>query len=227
MRLKYLIFSLFHMLTLSVSAQSEVEAHDFEQISKDILSKRSEFYYPALMRRYLDNDSTLNLVDYRYLYYGFALQEDYNPYRISPFQAKLKEFSEIENKDKSVCDSIVKYARKSIDDFPFDTRSMNMLIYAYQCLGDKDQSTLWTIKLKSILDTIISSGDGDSMDSPYYVIYAPHEYEIVYRYGLVPTQISMPDSVTDFIEVEKNNFDIEGYFFNIKKPLEAYGLKFE
>ena len=159
MQLRYFILWFFAFVFISISAQSEVEAPDYEKIGKEILDKRGEYYYPALMRRYIANDTTLTISDYRYLYYGFALQEDFNPYRISPYQAKMKSYITSDADINNNCDSIVKYAQLSIDDFPFDTRSMNMLIYAYKCLNRYTEAEMWTIKLKNILDTIITSGD--------------------------------------------------------------------
>lgn len=223
------IFLLFCMLFVSISliAQTEEEAPDYAKIRRDIQNRDSELYYPKLMRRFLANDTTLMLEDYRTLYYGFPMQEDYDPYRVSPYTLKLKEFTTTDSISLGACDSIIKYGLKAVADFPFDTRSMNMLIYGYKCKKNEPQRQLWTIKLKGIIDAIISSGDGETEESAFHVIYPAHEYDIINRFGLSATNsILIPPSL-DYIEVEENNFNIKGYFFNISPILDVYHQKFE
>lgn len=223
------IFLLFCMLFASVSliAQTEVEAPDYAKIKRDINDRNSELYYPKLMDRFLANDTTLLLEDYRTLYYGFPMQEDYDPYRVSPYTVKLKEFTSADSISLGACDSIIKYGLKAVDDFPFDTRSMNMLAYAYQCKKDEAQSLLWTTKLKGVLDAIISSGDGETEESAFHVIYPAHEYDIINRFGLSVTNSNLMPPSLDYVEVGENNFNVKGYFFNISSIRDVFHLKFE
>lgn len=220
-----LIVSLF--VSFSGFAQSEVEAPNYTEIANTINNRDSDFYYPRLMRRFAANDTTLSMEDYRMLYYGFTMQEDYNPYRVSPYTNKLKEFSVVDSISLPACDSIIKYGLKAVADFPFDLRSMNLLIYGYKCTDNDEQKQLWAFKLKGLLDAIISSGDGESEESAFHVIYPPHEYEIINRFGLsAKSNVMMPPSF-DYIEVNDNSFNIKGYYFNISRILEVYQQKFE
>ena len=227
MKLKYVLLFFSLVFISGAKAQSEVEKPDFDAIASIVNDKNSASYYPRLMERFMANDSTLLLEDYRNLYYGFAMQEDYNPYRISPFAKKVNEYSSAESLDGAQCDSIIKYSTLAIGDFPFDTRSMNMLIYAFQNKGLAAQQKIWTDKLRNIIDAVLSSGDGLSEDSPYYVIYAPHEYELINLQGLTAKKQVLANAYTDYVTVEPNDFDVTGFYFNISKLLEAYKLKFE
>lgn len=219
------LFTLF--AGLNSFAQSEVEAPDYDQIKKVTLDKNNDNYYPRLMKRFAANDTTLSLEEYRNLYYGYALQEDYNPYRISKYARKVKDFSVQDSISTAVCDSIIKYGLKALDDFPFDIRSMNMLVYGYQCKNNEAEKQIWGVKLRGLIDAIISSGDGETEETPFYVIYPPHEYEIISRFGLLVKSNTMMPPMLDYIEVEKNKFDVKGYYFNIEKILETYKKKFE
>lgn len=218
---------LFGSVFSSALAQSEVESPDYDKIRTITQDKNSEFYYPRLMDRFAANDTTLSLEAYRYLYYGFPMQEDYNPYRMSTYAQKVKEFATGDTIPIASCDSIVKYGLKAIADFPFDTRSMNMLVYAYQCKNDEVNKLLWSSRLRGVLDAIISSGDGETEESAFHVIYPPHEYEIINRFGLQAKASRTIPPKLDYIEVEPNKFEVKGYFFNIEKILEVYGKKYQ
>ncbi|MEG0949695.1 MAG: DUF4919 domain-containing protein [Bacteroidales bacterium] len=213
--------------SMSVMAQTEEEAPDYTKIKQDIQNKESTLYYPRLMRRFMANDTTLMLEDYRTLYYGFTMQEDYNPYRVSPYTAKLKEFSTADTISLTACDSIIKYGLKAVDDFPFDIRSMNLLVYGYKCKKNEEQRLLWTLKLKGVIDAILSSGDGETEESAIHVIYPAHEYDIINRFGLSAKNSTLIPPALDYIEVSDNKFNIKGYFFNISRILDVYHQKFE
>lgn len=227
MKSKILLPFIALMIGFSAFAQSEVETPDYKQIQVVVSDKNSDFYYPRLMKRFAANDTTLSMEAYRNLYYGFTMQEDYNPYRMSHYAQKVKEFATADDISQAACDSIIKYGLKAMADFPFDTRSMNLLVYAYKCKGNEKEKMLWEQKLKGVIDAIISSGDGESAETAFHVIYPPHEYDIINRFGLHAKSNSLIPPALDYIEVDKNKFDVKGYFFNIERIIDMYNKKFE
>ena len=52
-----------------------VEIPDMEKIENAVRDSRSPYYYPDLMKKYLGNDTTMTLQDFRHLYLGYASQE--------------------------------------------------------------------------------------------------------------------------------------------------------
>ena len=231
--MKYILFFLLVWIwggTSLLSAQLQedaIEAPDMEEMQAQINDPSSPLYYPVLMQRYLDNDTTLNLAEYRCLYIGYSFQEDYNPYRVVEHTDRLKELYANSDYNEFVCDSIIKYARLAIDDFPFDLRQMNMLVYAYRCKGDKVQEALWSYKLKSIVDAILSKGDGQTQESAWFVIYPAHEYDIINRLGLTVTSYVFEKPYFDHLKVDTNPFKVEGYFFNVSRVLTVFEQKYK
>lgn len=73
----------------------KVEKPDFDRIERQTLDPKSEFYFPTLMRLYNRNDTSMTQEQYRYLYLGYFFQEDYDPYRTSPYNAKTDSLLEI------------------------------------------------------------------------------------------------------------------------------------
>lgn len=226
---KILVFLLFCLSPAFLPAQEQeaIEIPDLDQILKNTTDSGSPFYYPLLMERYQKNDTTLTLEDYRHLYLGYSFQEGYDPYRISPYHNELKAlYTQVEDKTAD-SDSIIKYATLALDDSPFDLREINLLVYGYKVKGDKKQETEWSYKLQGLLDAILSTGDGLSPDSAWFVIQPAHEYDIVNRLGLTATQYTYIEPSFDYLEVNENPFKIKGYYFNAKRMIEEYLRKFK
>ena len=59
---------------------SEFLAPNYEWLGRAITDPTSPFYYPTLLKRFADADTSLTIEDLHCLYYGYVLQDDYNPY---------------------------------------------------------------------------------------------------------------------------------------------------
>ncbi|MDE6811882.1 MAG: DUF4919 domain-containing protein [Muribaculaceae bacterium] len=93
----------------------KVEKPDFDKISRQTLDPRNEFYFPKLMKLYNRNDTSMTQEQYRNLYLGYLFQEDYDPYRTSPYNAVSDSILQIVNEQKSrltaVTDSLNKLVK--------------------------------------------------------------------------------------------------------------------
>lgn len=87
--------------------------------------------------------------------------------------------------------------------------------------------TEWEYKLQGLIDAILSTGDGESPESAWYVIQPAHEYDIVNRLGLTATQYSFIKPHLDYLEIKENPFKIKGYYFNAQRMIEEYNRKFK
>ena len=221
-----LIFLSFLGFSVNILFAGTPEAPDMQKIRDNILDFGSQYYYPRLMKRYLNNDTTLTLNEYRHLYLGYSFQEGYDPYRTTPQQEGMISLYTNSDPTENDCDTIIKYAMLGIEDFPFDLRQINRLIYAYKCKKEMEKMKKWSYKLEKIIDAILSTGDGTSPETAWYVIYTGHEYDIVNRLGLSATQYVFIDPCYDFIEAAANQFNIKGCYFNVSRILEEYNRKF-
>lgn len=78
-----------------------VEKPDFDKISKATLDPKSEFYFPTLMRLFNRNDTSMSKEQYRNLYLGYLFQEDYDPYRTSPYNLVTDSLLDVTSATKS------------------------------------------------------------------------------------------------------------------------------
>lgn len=218
---------LFLTLCATLSAQ-EIAAPDYKAIRTQIQNAKGPNYYPTLMRRYLANDTTLSMEQYRALYYGFTLQEDFVPY-----QSQRKELLDVRHRltaskgSPKVCPEAVQVSMSALDDNPFDLVAISTLSFAYLQLKDTVSYHLWNDKQNSLLDAILSSGDGETPESAIYVTNIEHEYEVLNRLGLRVEKDSLCNEQMEYIRVKENAEDIPGIYFNFGACRSVYRKRYE
>lgn len=205
-------------------------APDLETIRKEVANPSSPYYYPKLMGRYQQNETVMNLEDYRHLYYGYLFQEDFNPYRHNEASNKNESLYYKNTHTRAELDSIISYAEAALDDNPFDLSQINFLIYALRARGKVNRANIWQYRLNHLIQAIISSGTGADAEHAWYVINPRHEYDIVNFQNAVVKGQHYQEPYFDLIEVEKKEAkgktSNETYYFNIRNLLEEYYRKF-
>lgn len=203
------------------------ERPDLERIRSEVLDPKSPYYYPKLMARYEQNETVMNLQDYRHLYYGYLFQEDFNPYRHSEASTKNESLYYKNGHTRAELDSIITYAKEALADNPFNLTQMNFLIYALRARGKTNLANIWQYRLNHLLQAIVSSGTGTDKENAWYVINPRHEYNIINFQNAVAKDQQYEEPYFDRIEVEKKNGkETATYYFNIRNMLEEYYRKF-
>lgn len=220
------------MLTASPAASKKSVAPvvpNLEEIQRQVSDPSSQYYYPKLMQRYQQNETVMNLEDYRHLYYGYLFQEDFNPYRHNDASERNENLYYQNKHTRAELDSIISYAEKALDDNPFDLSQMNFLIYALRARGKVNRANIWQYRLNHLIQAIISSGTGADEEHAWYVINPRHEYDIINFQNAVVKGQTYQEPYYDRIEVEKKGakgkVSTETYYFNIKNLLEEYYRK--
>ena len=96
------------VLTVMMSASPrhfEVKPVDFDSIKSGISDPRSKYYYPVMMEKYLSNDTLLGYDAYRYLYYGYSFQDDFDPFRNSEYSDVINELYYKKEFTRAECDT--------------------------------------------------------------------------------------------------------------------------
>lgn len=227
MKLKLFIFIL-GLLAFATSNAQEVEAPNYRTIRISIMNSKSDSYYPTLMRRYLRQDTTLTVEQYRNLYYGFTLQDDFVPYqseRTTLYQARE---SVMRNpNDTKVLHDAITVAKNAFADNPFDLLAIQTLAFCYSCLKDENNYQLWNTQKNGLLDAIVSSGDGETEESAIHVINIEHEYEVLSRMGLTIAADSLCNDKVEYLRVLDNAEEIPGVFFDFSACRKAYLKRYE
>lgn len=228
-RTKIAIF-LVTILNISVFAQKaakfEVKKVDFAEIEAEIKNPESKYYYPKLMKSYLSNDTVLDFEGYRHLYYGYTFSEDYNPFRESEFSQAIEQLYFKKEFTRAECDSIEKYAEKTLNDNIFDFRQMNFCIFALREKKKLAKASIRQYRLNHLVAAILSSGSG-TKESPWVVISPNHEYDLLNFLGYVATDYKELDNKLDYITVNKvSKKSPDGFYFDASRIHEVAGKKF-
>ena len=202
---------------------------DLEAIRADVSNPASQYYYPKLFKRYEQNETVMNLEDYRHLYYGYLFQEDFNPYRHNDASQRNESLYYKDKHTRAELDSIINYAETALEDTPFDLSQINFLIYALRARGKVNKAAIWQYRLNHLIQAIVSSGTGADPDQAIYVINPRHEYNIVnFRNSVVKGQ-RYEEPYYDVVDIEKKDnkghTTTEPLYFNIRNLLEEYYRK--
>jgi hypothetical protein len=189
---------------------------DYDLINKEIQDSLSSYYYTKLMSRLAQFDTTLNIEEYRHLYYGYIFQKEYKPYWTSPDEEKLVNFYRSEKIKEKDYDEIIKLATHSINEFPFDLRQLNFLGYIYHLKGNEEMAKKVSYRFQGTFSAIMSSGDGKTCETGYHVISVSHEYVFLNMFQFEMYQQSTTGDC-DYLELLKDDRNIEGIYFNIEK----------
>ncbi len=223
------IITLFAFLTSAAQSTFDKiprEKPDFDRIRKEITDRTSPYYYPRLMEEFERNDTIMKLDKYRYLYLGYMLQEDYNPYRESMFTNTTANIDRA-NLTRQECDTVIHYANLSLADNPFDLQQMSILISALRQKGDTNLANIWQYKFNYILMAIVSTGTGADDDNAWYVIEPQHEYVLLNIMGYTITNHLFYEPYFEYLTVvAPSGADAGGFYFNIHNILKEYYRKF-
>lgn len=217
----------FWMVVISLSVfgqESNYTIPDYNEIEKLTNDKGSAFYYPTLYTRYAANDTDLTLRDYRMLYYGYFFQSNYTPFYHTAEADSIKMLLGTKDQlDKSDWEKIVALGKTNLEKNPFDLKGLNIVWIAYRQEGDSAQARFYFDKLKKLVQTILTTGDGKSENTAFHVLNVSHEYDILnilgYEFG---GNQKLTDSKCDFLSLKTNDDNVAGLYFDVKQIFKGY-----
>lgn len=206
---------------------------DLEEIRSTTLDPSSKYYFPKLMAKYNQNDTTMTNDEYRHLYLGYMFQEDYDPYRTSPYAGRTDELRLKATHTKEEIDTIRKYAELSLRDNPFDLRQMSFLVHVLKERRKDMSAKIWEYRLEHLLGAIKSTGTGEDVENAWYVIYPMHEYDMVQLLGYSATDADFIEPGYDYLTVVPDEATAKrlrdkvakGFYFNVQTVQQQYELK--
>jgi hypothetical protein len=221
---KLLVF-IFLMYSSHLSAQ--FEKINRKKVQDKISDSTSLFYYPRLVERLNNNDTTLSGEEYRLLYYGFALQKEYSGY------ADHRKKEMVESINGGDYQKAIELANETLKEIPV---SLSANYYKGYAMFKQDSSnysyTLFRNKYYQLRKAIISSGDGFKCETAFKTIFVADEYDVMYNYFEIPKHFSQSLVYPcDRFKIEpsqyyKNDeiyFDTSDSFQSFQKTMEPIG----
>lgn len=201
---------------------------DYEQIKKLVNSKSSDFYYPELLRRFEEADTTLTLEQLYYFYYGTATRPEYNPYKMAKYDA-LREALAKDTPEKEDWEKAAQEIDKELETDPTNIRFHLYKHMIYRNLyGSESEKTIDAYnQVLMLLSAVTSTGDGRSKETAIHVISVTDEYGILDIFGLSSKMQSLVEDKGqsyDVMDLEENEYGLESMYFNI--TVSSYALRF-
>lgn len=224
---KGLFLFAFALIAATTFAQEPLEdftSPNYKAIEKEVTNSASNFYYPHLFERYKMGDSTLTIDEKRHIYYGYVFQPEYVATEISASNKIISELLAKQIFTNDDYDSILQHADVLLKEDPFNLRALNAKLFVYAQQNNVEAYKKNALKRRVIQDAIISSGDGMSAKTPFYVIKVAHEYDMLsflgYRFGGTHKIVKK----CNYLTVDQNRYGVEKIYFEIS-PVLKYASK--
>ena len=218
-----LLIVIFTALALNTNAQDEFfNAPNYSQIEANVKEQSSSYYYPNLLKKYLDGNSSMSLEEARHLYYGYVFQPNYVPTDTSSYNNKLAITLSRGSFTPSDYAEILEYSNALLLQDPFNLRALNAKLLVLAQQNNTDEYKKVAQQRTIVQNAIVSTGDGMSEKSPFYVIKVAHEYDILpflgYTYG--GEDKILRGNKVNYLSLGENRFGIERVYFNISPVIK-------
>lgn len=195
-------------------AQDQINVN-FDEIKLKIENINSESYYPKLLKRFNEFDSTLTFEDSMLIYYGFSFQTDY--LKNKPKEEQLEVLANNQEFEKLRIE-----CQKILDQNPVSLAANNKMGYALFKLGKAESEwKKYQNRYRDFRKVIVFSGNGLSCESAFKVIYVSDEYNIIYDYFEISkiNKQSLSGLCDKFINEASEFYKSEEIYFDASRSL--------
>lgn len=214
---------IFILLLFLLPTLAWAKVPDEDDILRKTMDNESPYYHSSLMMRY-KNLERLSEEEYHYLYYGYAYQDRYAPMATNPALENL--YATMSNLDvdkatKKDAEYIISLCTEALDKDPFSPTILNMMVFAYGTMADKEKEQAYFYHLQGILETIKSSGDGRSEKYPMHILMFSHAVDVVSSMGVASKRAEIVSRNVEYIPlVEPRKVPdgkIKGFYFDYSR----------
>jgi hypothetical protein len=216
-----LLLIIFLSISTCISGLTQYISNvDFSQVKLAIEDSSSSLYYPNLLSRLSEKDSTLNEVDFHHLYYGEVFQSNYHPYGTTNAKRIFLELYSDQDYEKAL-----KQGEVVLDENPVDLETLLKMSICCLKLEFQEDKRYYARIYYSFLDVIYKSGKGTNAEVAFVVTSVDHEYYIAGDLGLsvVYQQLIADCDLLSFSKKGqkkiKGKKKIKELFFNVRMPL--------
>ncbi|OOG71593.1 DUF4919 domain-containing protein [Flavobacterium sp. A45] len=211
---------------ISFAQDPEFRKPNYDEIKKEIKDANSVYYYPKLKQKFDSADFTMSMEEKRHLYYGFVFQDDYSAEYTSKNRDKFIEILQKKELNEIDYDQIISYGDSILKTSPFDLRVLNYQNIAFDKRGITNRMISSSSQIRIITNAILSSGDGLTKESAFYVTTISHEYDILNIIGFEFGGSQSLIKTYDYLTVKENEDKIKGLYFDISPSLAKLDINF-
>lgn len=162
-----------------IFGQSELDIN-YDTIKVKIQNPLSDTYYPKLLKRFNEFDSTLTLHDYSLIYYGFSFQPEY--IKSKPSEDHLNDLLKTNDYKK-----ISATCKQILNKNPVSLLANDKMGHAlFKLKRPESEWKNYQIRYRMLRKVIVFSGSGLTCKTSFKIIYVSDEYNILYDYFEIP-----------------------------------------
>ena len=231
---KIVLFFVAVLISVAAFAQEESSFYypDFKRLKKAVKSKKSDVYFPKLVERFIEVDTTMTWEHVFCLYYGAVTRSNFDPYGYFESQKNLDDLFAEQDWSKSDLEKGVQMVDKQLEKSP---ASLFFTLYKYRIYqrlyGVESEEVAKVASLvNKVLKVIFLTGNGRSMETACYVPYICDEYDILNIFGLRRTEQALVHEGKhsyDVLTLEENEYEIEKFYFDVTVMMDYMGKSFK
>lgn len=170
-RVLFAIFLFTFKFSSLVYGQSPI---DLDAIKLATLDSGHEHYYPKLVDEFLKSPEYFPLAKGTYIYYGQLYSKNYKVFNISKEKTDFDKFLSRQNFKKAIT-----LGEKMLAENPVDLEILAKMGFCYDKNGQQELAGNIKSRIDVLRRVILSSGVGDSFESPFKVVSVADEYVIM------------------------------------------------
>jgi len=220
---RLILTSLLFCFCYAATAQTGITVPpDYSHIRRATHDSASADFYPTLFSRYITNDKTLTIEQYRTLYFGYYFQDGYSDSSFCKNTDQIKLLIDKDFPTSSDWKQAIPLIKECMQTEPFDLEKLNLLFTAYHSLNENATADAYQNKLEMVIKSILSTGDGRTDSSAMHILSIADEYSIISILGYEPTgEENLIGDHFDYVALKPNQDEMEGIYFNVKELLTA------
>jgi len=207
--------------------EDNFEKPDYEQIKLNIENKQSNFYYSKLWDRFQQGDSTMTIEEKRYLYYGYVFHKKYSPYANAHDYKQVNAILNKEKPTKKEWEKLVSLLSTSLSAEPFSCKYLYYQRIAYKALNKSIDADKNLKKIRTIVDALLSTGDGLSKETAIHVIAVSNEYDYLFLNDLSMKSQALINGGYDVLYLQPNEDGLEEMWFDVNQSLNYLNKSFK
>ena len=209
-RLRLLASLLIVVFSFSGLTAQKILTIDLNKVESTTNNIASSNYYPSLIKKLRQLDTSLTNKDLHLLYYGQYFQDFYKPDVQDADQKST--FKHIKDKE---FDKALDAAKKSFETNPLNLKTIYGYAMACNYLKMKSEYNRIMNLYYQLIEVILESGNGRGVKTAFVVMSIDDEYEIIHSMGKTATKQKLIDNKTDKLKLK--NSDGSARITNLKK----------
>lgn len=221
LRQKFVLITILFLYASCFYAQTIVNVN-FDEIKRVTNDSSTSAYYPTLLSRLRQFDTTLTLSDFKLLYYGNVFTDNYNPYDFgSKKEDRFNELYKAGNLKEALAEG-----KQLFEENPVNIRLLYRMMYCCEELKQMELGQKFANCYFGFIYSILASGNGNSIETAYVVTRVADEYSILKHLHLNNTTQALV-GYTDVLTINlkqqkkvKGKKKVKELYFNVQMPFQ-------